>query len=137
VPGLLQSRLDLACEPSAVRYARQHAKDTLQQWGVPSEVSYDALTIVAELATNAVRHAGADAEPFDPAQGQPRVRMCALAMWISNSVLYISMFDEGRQAPVLRPAPDDSENGRGLSNAQYLWIGLGLDAKGVPSRVID
>ncbi|MGW3498747.1 hypothetical protein [Streptomyces sp. NPDC001020] len=23
------------------------------------------------------------------------------------------------------------------SNAQDLWIGLGLDAKGVPSRVID
>jgi serine/threonine-protein kinase RsbW len=115
-PGFsFHSRLDLACEPSAVRYARGHAQDTLRQWGVPADASYEAITIVAELASNAVRHAGADAEPFDSAQGgQPRVRSCSLALWISDHKLYISMFDESLEAPVLRPDSADSESGRGL-----------------------
>ena len=115
VPGSsFHSRLDLACEPSAVRYARGHAQDTLRQWGVPADVLYEAITIVAELASNAVRHAGADAEPFAPAHGQPWVRSCCLALWISEHRLYISMFDESLRVPVLRPVSADSENGRGL-----------------------
>lgn len=69
-PSFFQSRLDLACEPSAIRYARRHAEVTLRHWGISAEVSYDALTIVAELATNAVRHTGGAAEPFDPVTGE-------------------------------------------------------------------
>jgi anti-sigma regulatory factor (Ser/Thr protein kinase) len=109
-----QSSLDLACEPSAVRYARGHTEDTLHGWGVPDETAYDALTIVSELTTNAVRHTGAGAVPFDAARGQPRVRSCSLMLWIAVHSLYVAVHDEGRQTPVLRPASDDSENGRGL-----------------------
>jgi serine/threonine-protein kinase RsbW len=108
------SRLDLACEPPAVRYARAHAEDTLRGWGVPDETAYDALTIVSELTTNAVRHAGADAAPFDPAQGQPKVRSCSVMLWIAAGGLYVAVHDEGRRTPVLRPASDDAETGRGL-----------------------
>jgi serine/threonine-protein kinase RsbW len=108
------SRLDLACELSTVRYARGHAEDILCGWGVADETAYDALTIVSELTTNAVRHAGADAVPSDPAQGQPRVRWCSLVLWIAAHDLYVAVHDEGLRAPVLRPASDESENGRGL-----------------------
>ncbi|WP_328913279.1 MULTISPECIES: ATP-binding protein [unclassified Streptomyces] len=113
-PSFLQSRLDLACEPSAVRYARGHAEDTLRRWGIPVEAAFDALTVVAELVTNAVRHAGGAAEPFDPVQGQPKVRSCSLTMWIASSSLYIAVYDEDRSPPILRPLSDDAENGRGL-----------------------
>lgn len=118
-----QSRLDLACEPSAVRYARQHAQDTLRQWGIPADVLHDAVTIVAELASNAVRHAGADAEPFDSMRRRPQVGLCSLGLRISDHKLYISMFDESQQAPVVRPASADSEDGRGLQLVAGLSAG--------------
>lgn len=114
MPGPHQSRLNLACEPSATRYARQHAKDILLRWGVPRAVTDDALLIVDELVTNAVRHAGSAAEPFDPRRGQPKVRGCALSLWIVNGELLISVYDQNNQRPVLREFSLDAENGRGL-----------------------
>jgi hypothetical protein len=108
------SRLDLACEPSAVRYARGHAEDTLQTWGVTGDLADDALIVVSELATNAVRHTGRNAEPFDPARGRPKVPVCALLLWLDVNGLYVAVYDESRQVPVPRPPSDDLESGRGL-----------------------
>jgi hypothetical protein len=81
------SRLNLACEPSAVRIARLHAKDMMARWEVPQGLGADTLTIVSELVTNAVRHAGAPAEPYLGGGGIPLA---------------------------VRPYSEDSESGRGL-----------------------
>jgi serine/threonine-protein kinase RsbW len=112
-PGY-QSRLDLTCEPSAARYARSHTRAVLQKWGVAEEITGDALTIVSELVANAVRHAGREAEPDDPADGRPKARTCGVSLCIARPHLYIAVHDESRQPPVRRPAADDSESGRGL-----------------------
>lgn len=110
-----QSTLDLACESSATRYALAHARDVLRRWGLLRSVVADALVIVDELVTNAVRHAGADfAEPFDPSGGQPKVRMCALFLWVATHELVICVRDQNDQLPVLRDVSLDAENGRGL-----------------------
>lgn len=110
----LRDRLDLACEPGAVRHARRHARDVLREWGVPDEVLYDALTIVAELATNAVRHAGTGSGPRAPEQGSTAPPVCTLDLRIHDGRLYVAVYDGSRRAPVLRPPSDDAENGRGL-----------------------
>jgi anti-sigma regulatory factor (Ser/Thr protein kinase) len=112
-PGFY-SRLDLACEESAIRYARSHAKDTLTGWGLLDEVIHDALTIVAELSSNAVRHAGGRTQPFGVVPGQPHVPACALLLWRTSSRLYVAMYDESPNPPVLRPASTTAESGRGV-----------------------
>jgi protein-L-isoaspartate(D-aspartate) O-methyltransferase len=108
------SRLDLACEPSATRFARAHAKDVLLWWAMPPDVLDDALLIVSELATNAVRHSGCPGAPYDPSQGQPEVRGCALLLALQPGSLNIAFHDGGDQPPVLRQASSLEENGRGL-----------------------
>src|SRR5689334_24178557 len=93
-PGLLQSKLDLACEPSAVRYARSHARSVLAEWGLVGDVADDVLTIVSELAANAVRHAGRPETPFTPEGGQPRVGLCYLSILVFSDHMYVAFYDE-------------------------------------------
>lgn len=115
-PSFVQSRLDLACEPSAVRYARSHARDVLAGWGVAGELADDALTVVSELATNAVRHTGGPEEPFSPERGQPRVALCYLSMLAFPDHMYIAFYDEASHLPpVLKHADPDAETGRGIA----------------------
>lgn len=108
-----QSRLDLACESSAIRYARGYAGDTFRRWGIPETVSYDALTIVAELATNAVRYAGSS-DPDNGMTATPGVTRCTLDLRAENGVLSITFYDESNDPPVLREESATAENGRGL-----------------------
>lgn len=112
-PGSV-SRLDLACEPSSIRSARSHAQDTLERWGIPEETGYDALTIVSELATNAVRHTSPPADPVAPGAGQPQGRSYSLALWTDGWHLYVAVWDENPAPPVLRTASEYAETGRGL-----------------------
>ncbi|WP_435173766.1 ATP-binding protein [Actinacidiphila sp. bgisy145] len=113
-PSVLQCRLDLACEPSAVHFARSHTQDVLQKWQMPEEVSFDAETVVCELVTNAVRHAGQAAIPFKKDGGQPPVPQCALTLWVANTRLHIGVWDQSAKRPVLRPPSAEAESGRGL-----------------------
>jgi two-component sensor histidine kinase len=111
---ILRSRLELACEPSATRYALGHARDVVGRWRLPRAVAEDALLVVDELVINAVRHAGAAAEAFEPGRGQPRVRACALVLWVVGEDLLIAVQDQSDQPPVLREVSLDAEDGRGL-----------------------
>jgi anti-sigma regulatory factor (Ser/Thr protein kinase) len=108
------SRLNLACEPSAVRIARLHAKDMMARWEVPQGLGADTLTIVSELVTNAVRHAGAPAEPYLGGGGIPLVNRFALTLWWTGGELNVSVWDESGTPPAVRPYSEDSESGRGL-----------------------
>ena len=139
MPGLSQSRLDLACEPSAARYARSHTRDVLQKWGLPLGIIDDALTIVSELASNAVRHAGGNAEPFNEEHGQPKVRLCSLSLLGLPNYLYLAVYDEELTLPpVPRLASDEAETGRGipiidaLTHGDWGW----LPSVGRPGKLV-
>lgn len=109
-----ESRLDLACDYSATRYAVAHASGVLRDWGVPRDVVADALLIVDELVTNAVRHAGVASDPFEAERGRPRVGGCGLGLWTCRGYLVICVHDETDRVPVLREVSLDAEDGRGL-----------------------
>lgn len=95
------SRLDLACEPSAARWARAHARNLLPAWRVPEDVIGDAQTVISELVTNAVRHAAGTGS-------------CALHLRITHQQLVISVSDADPRPPARRAATQGEESGRGL-----------------------
>ncbi|WP_188285297.1 ATP-binding protein [Streptomyces sp. CBMA29] len=135
--SFLQNRLDLACEPSAVHFARSHTEDVLKQWQMPEEVRFDALTIVVELTTNAVRHAGGPAVPFAPEQGRPpAVRRCALTLWVTNTRLHVGMWDQSAQSPVLRPFSPEATSGRGIQMVNGLSEGLWGSAPAEGGKIV-
>ena len=108
------SRLDLACDPLATRHAVTHASGVLRDWDVPRNVAADALLIVDELVTNAVRHSGVSTEASEAERGRPTAGSCGLALWTFGDHLVICVHDEADQVPVLREVSLDAENGRGL-----------------------
>lgn len=115
VPGFrFGSRLDLACLPSAPAHARRHACEVLQGWSLTDEVVRDALTIVSELTTNAVRHTGEPNEQESEQQDRPAARMCSLTLWIAWKWLFVAVADQSERLPQLRPISLDAETGRGL-----------------------
>lgn len=131
--GPLHTRLDLPSAPSATRAARLHAEDVLRAWRVPSGAMGDALVIVDELVTNAVRHADPQPpggqEPFAGPEGG--VRGCALNLQLVPGNLLIVVHDHDRRPPVLHKPSDDAESGRGL----LLVAGLSADwGYAFPSR---
>ncbi|MFD5536672.1 ATP-binding protein [Streptomyces sp. NPDC127079] len=107
------SRLELACEPTAVGWARLHAKNILKQWDVPKSVVDDALLVVSELATNAVRHSRKPEEP-PPWAGQSTIRRFVLALWRYPDHVQIYVQDEDRTPPIMRDSTALDSNGRGL-----------------------
>lgn len=137
------SRLDLACEPSAARYARSHTRDLLQRWGLAPGIVDDALTIVSELVSNAARHAGGEAKPLDGEHGRPRARMCSLSLRGLPEHLYLAVFDEEVVLPpVRRLASENAETGRGLALVEALtegdwgWVpSVGQPGKSVWARI--
>jgi hypothetical protein len=64
--GGLRDKLDLACDTSATALAVAYATHVLRTWGLPRSLTADALLIVDELVTNAVRHGRAAAAPPGP-----------------------------------------------------------------------
>lgn len=121
-PSFLQSRLDLACEPSAVRRARHHTAEVLGQRDTTALLVEDALLIVSELMTNAVKHARI---PLDAGNNRPELPRCTLNLWTTATHLIIAVYDQDRRPPVPRQSPDDAENGRGLTLVDTLSDGWG------------
>lgn len=99
------TRLDLSPERSAVRWGRAHAADVLGEWEVAEEVLDQALLIVSELLTNAVKHA-------QPASSPGAV--CSLFLWLTADQLTVAVHDDDRRPPILRSVSLDEEGGRGL-----------------------
>lgn len=117
------SGLDLACEPSSIRHARRYAQDILERWAVPDDILDDALVIVSELATNAVRHTVPPVTSPVPGGGQPGLQRYSLALWTAGGRLYIAVRDQNPAPPVQRVAPCYAETGRGLRIVSTLTDG--------------
>lgn len=113
-PHPFHSMLDLAVEPSAVRWARVHARDVFTTWQIPSATADDALLVVSELVTNAVRHARPAPAAPTTAGVSPKVRACALVLQCMPGHLLICVHDQDRRPPVLKETSEEGESGRGL-----------------------
>lgn len=107
-------RLELPLEPAAVHVARAHAQATLSEWAIEPGVIEDALLIVSELATNAVRHS----QP--PESGGQFV----LTLIHLPETLQIYLADDDPRPPVMQHPAENATGGRGLllvSELSAMW----------------
>ncbi|WP_338698282.1 ATP-binding protein [Streptomyces sp. Q6] len=112
--------LHLRREAASVPLARRLLMGTMETAGVDPEISYDLSVALSEACANAVEHGGAAAGPGETS-GAYRV-----TAYLDGEKCRIEVADSGPGFPalrgraVVRPAPDQAENGRGLCLIQEL-----------------
>ena len=89
------------------RTAREFATNTLRSWGLDDLVD-DAVVIISELVTNAVRHG---LPPYAATAGDPPIKLTLVRQ---GRFVVCIVSDPSDQNPKVRPADDVCENGRGL-----------------------
>lgn len=95
----MDAYLALADRASAVRQARAATAAVLRRWQCTQGCIDDAVLIVSEMVTNAIRHG----------RGRVRLRLRRVA-----NLLRLEVRDASSQLPTLLPADPDAESGRGL-----------------------
>ncbi|MFC4502663.1 MULTISPECIES: ATP-binding protein [Streptomyces] len=108
--------LELPAHRSSVSIARRSVNAWLTAWRLPGELCADAVLLVSELATNAIRHTLS-----------PRV-LCGAGL-LPGRGLRLEVHDHDRTEPQLSrrtPGPDD-ECGRGLLLVEELADTWGVD----------
>jgi hypothetical protein len=109
---------DLTAHPQAVKVARDFTCYTLQGWGLAALID-DAVLVVSELVTNALRHA-VPGPPEVPAQEstdwatRPGRTVIKLRLLAQPPYLMCMVSDPSRDIPLRRQASTDDGNGRGL-----------------------
>jgi anti-sigma regulatory factor (Ser/Thr protein kinase) len=89
----------LESSTAAVRQAREVTASTLAHWRCGAQCIDDAVLVVSEMVTNAIRHGG----------GQVRLRLC----W-SAGYLRVEVRDASPLLPRLLPTNPAADRGRGL-----------------------
>ncbi|MQA97096.1 MAG: SpoIIE family protein phosphatase [Streptosporangiales bacterium] len=97
IPGDAVAAWSLEPQPTVVRQARTDTLRTLARWGLET-LAFEMELLVSELVTNAIVHGG------------PPVRLRLLRA----DRLVCEVHDGGHDLPVLRPAEETDEHGRGL-----------------------
>ncbi|WEH12210.1 ATP-binding protein [Streptomyces sp. VNUA24] len=98
-------------------HAREFTRYQLQRWGVPGATD-DVISVMAELAGNALRHTAAADEGTWMALGtSPRTVVCIV-------------LDPSPGKPALRPADNLSTAGRGLNVVSALSTAWGWSPQG-------
>ncbi|GGX67541.1 ATP-binding protein [Streptomyces minutiscleroticus] len=114
--------------PASVGIARARVREHLADWGHSDgdPALEDAVLLVSELATNAVRHGPVLEREFE-------VAVTALA----DGSCFIEVSDEGSAQPRLRerPGPND-ESGRGLHLVEQLTTAWGVWSRGVHGKTV-
>ncbi|MFI5746549.1 ATP-binding protein [Streptomyces sp. NPDC051644] len=106
-------QLSFAAVLTAVNSSRIFTKITLTKWGA-GRVLDDALLIVSELVTNAVKATGVT-EP-NPTWGElSKLKLINVRLLGLESSIVIEVWDCEPSEPVPTEAADDDENGRGLT----------------------
>jgi anti-sigma regulatory factor (Ser/Thr protein kinase) len=107
-PEHFVSRLELAAQADAVRWARRHGRDVFSAWRVPDDHVETATLVISELVTNAVRHV------VSTAPATPPVRL-ALTLRHRQTHLIVEVADPDNRPPRRQglSAPT-AESGRGL-----------------------
>lgn len=107
-----QSRLDLALQADSVHWARLHTGNTLHGWALHEVVVENAVLIVSELASNAVRHAARTDTAGGENSATPRL---TVSLWVAECGLIVAVYDQTRCPPVQQEVSLESESGRGLA----------------------
>ncbi|MDQ0956794.1 anti-sigma regulatory factor (Ser/Thr protein kinase) [Streptomyces sp. B4I13] len=108
--------LELPAHRSSVSIARRSMTMWLTAWRMPGELCADAVLLVSELATNAVRHTLGTRF------------LCGVGL-VAEGCLRLEVHDHdrtGRGLPRCEPGPDD-EGGRGLLLVEQLSQAWGVD----------
>ncbi|MFC8826677.1 ATP-binding protein [Streptomyces sp. NPDC057137] len=111
-------RLTLVALPTAVSCARAFAACTLRWWGA-AHVMDDALLVVSELVTNAVKATG----PRTPTPTWTDVtaqHILGVQLRVDGLSLYVEVWDSGREVIAAGAPTLDDEGGRGLLIVQTL-----------------
>jgi anti-sigma regulatory factor (Ser/Thr protein kinase) len=107
----------------ASRDARKAARSYLQEWHVPADVVDDALLVVSELVTNAVRHAGDESSTIE------------LELDRSGDHLRVALADGSKASPSPRSASHVAEDGRGMALLAALSDRWGIEPRNGGKRV--
>ncbi|MEW9515635.1 ATP-binding protein [Streptomyces tubercidicus] len=95
--------------------ARRFTRLTLEGWQVCAGLADDAVLVVSELVSNALRHSPRDPGPDDEGSAAPALFCTAwLALTRQESTVLCAVSDAGPGAPVIRPQEALAESGRGL-----------------------
>ena len=117
-PWPLQTRLELAAQPTAPGVVRGHVRAVAHEWGLAG-LADTAELLVSEISTNAV-------------QASQRLRTRAdlvvvpvIRLWVTSDgvSIVIHVWDASDEMPVVKDVAADDENGRGL----MLVAALGKD----------
>ena len=103
-------RVHVPFSASAARTARQHLSSFLHDQGMAQPVVDDALVVISELVSNAVRHATPQADG-----------RLGVSWALADGALVLTVEDGGSsRAPHVVSAQADAEGGRGLSIVSVL-----------------
>ena len=97
--AVAEARSRLAAEVQSAGSARRFVETTLEDWDCADSLEVVKL-LVSELVTNAVVHAGSDAE---------------VVVQLTPMVLHIEVMDQSPVMPVLRKPGTGDTSGRGLA----------------------
>ena len=102
----------LSPRPDEARKARSFTRETLAAWDL-ADLTDDAVVIVGELLTNAIRHAGPCPQGHDTGADAEDAR---LGLWLlrHGAGIMCVVTDHSDRAPALRQPADTAEGGRGL-----------------------
>jgi anti-sigma regulatory factor (Ser/Thr protein kinase) len=99
-------------EAGSVADARAWLSDFLQQNDVPEALHGDAVLVISELVTNALRHGLGD--------------IVARTSFTDGGVLHLSVTDSARELPDLQPVDPSRVGGVGLHIVERLSSGWGV-----------
>jgi len=126
-------RIGLAPVPESARAAREFTVATLRKWQLDALID-DAVIIVSELATNAIRH-GAPAATGD-AGGRPGGGRVELSLCLQASRLICVVIDQAGTPPALAVGGPEAESGHGLQIVSALAVAWGWTILGTGEKAV-
>jgi CheY-like chemotaxis protein len=112
--------LQLGPDVSDISVGRRFVVDSCAMWGCDAAIE-EAKLVVAELATNAIIHAGG---------------RCELRIRFAEGVLRIEVQDGTPVPPDIRAADEDAEHGRGLLIVSAVSMAWGVSSLGPRGKVV-
>jgi anti-sigma regulatory factor (Ser/Thr protein kinase) len=108
-PWPLQTRLELAAQPTAPGVVRGHVRAVACEWGL-ADLAETAELLASEIATNAVQESQRQRTRAD------RAVVPVIRLWVTSDgvSMVIHIWDGSDEMPVFKDVAADEENGRGL-----------------------